>query len=258
MHRDKSLVVCLIVLFATAPLFAQTSEEELATIKAERDRLKIELAQMKLRVTKLEDDLAAAKLALEDATKRLAGNMPEGDEQPEIKPEPAAADKPERVKPLGTFASFFAALPADARPNAINGWTQFDQPKAQGWINENALGRVVDVSLRLRESSVERVPDRLDRNKTVGWQVKLQFEKETVKLFGIDHTVSYQSSELLSFQFPVEVSEAVARKSESLKPGQRFRVKGEIYKMTIGRQASAAYPGGLVVYLKHVNIDGFR
>lgn len=257
MKKQSITIASLLILFCiTGTVHAQVSSDEHREVVAERDRLKIELAQLRLRLSKMEDELAAARMALEDAVKKIKGEQAPMPEAAPAADAPAKEEKPDRLKPLGSFASFFAAMPAEARPHAIDGWTQFNLPKAQKWVNENLQGRSVDVSLRLKNHSVERIPSGKDGLETAGWRLKMEFHSETAKILGMDHTVQYRSEDLLRHLFTVEVSEEMARKTKNWKAGQRFRVKGEVFEMSLGTTFSKSVPGSLSIRIKHVNIDG--
>lgn len=232
---------------------ADAADPEIVELRAERDRLRIELAQAKLRLSKLEDELADVR-AYFDAILKKEVQPNEGVNAIENAPALPNPDEHTKTKRkdqiLGSIPSFFANLPREMRPNSKEGWTDFNLPKALEWTNDHGIGRLVDVTVEVRQTSIYRIPDPTNRNLTLGWQVRIFTASEKAKLFGMDHTISYASGN----GFTLTVDEATALRAKNIKQGQRLRIRGEVSRIHI--ESYGVETNKITVQLRQVLIEG--
>lgn len=135
-----------------------------------------------------------------------------------------------QTRPAVTVLSILNRLPADGKPDRVNGWKDnYTRAKANRWLSENSKGNVI--SIRLELYSVEIVAANPDATL---WKVRLNLAHETVRCAGCAVELVYsfpsnvgpkvgrgQSIELMT-------DDAGVKKFRAMKAKQSVRLRGEL------------------------------
>jgi hypothetical protein len=243
MSPARSFTIALTLLVMAAfirPLAAGSLQE----VTAERDRLRVQLAEAQLKIHELER-------RIEVLERQLAAHGPEApdgqasDEQPGD-PETAPT---EAVKTYRGLRQIFVELPRNARPEPDRGWTQFVKPKAEAWLKQNIVGAKLRLLLEIKSVSVRGVFSITEQNEPAGWEAVVDFAPSVEKVFDIPHKLSLG----LAHRATVAITEEQAKRLRHFEPGAKRMVSGTMAGIGFGFD-----PHTVTVNLSDVTVKGIN